>query len=519
MDSRLSRSTYLHPRRITNPVEGLLRNGFPYSRRLQSHTSCVNALAFSSGDGRFLASGGDDLRVKIWDFHQENLTSPSCEFVGPVGNIFTLAFSANNRYLYAGGVCERVYRYDTSNLASATVSKSPEAIYVDSMDSIREISCHPSNENLCIVGSEDGTVRRYDARVSSTSGAPLEGILQLQSEITGVEYHPRMEHLFVTSDNRGNVCLRDERMAFGSLPERSDGGVMRFNTKLSKRSAKHIVRPEVSSLSFDREGERLALTLLHYLPTIYTISDPNPIATCSGECLPDGSKVSEGQRTYVNSCTMKHGHFGGPGLDSDAFYGAGSDDFRGYLWRIPPTSQLLEQRVEVSPVDWWSEKEQIGVAFTEGYSNPKYVPKELSTPFSRLGGHRSIVNTVIFHPQLLHVVTAGIEKDIILHSPTPGSPCTQNLAETPQEVRSISEDASGDRLNYLRSLMGEVTDDDRNEEHTISMFDHILRVEGRGDIFKSNRWIPTSDSSEEDNEDYEDGTTDSSENDDASIFS
>ena len=31
----------------------------PVYRSLPGHTSCVNALAFSNGDGRFLASGGD----------------------------------------------------------------------------------------------------------------------------------------------------------------------------------------------------------------------------------------------------------------------------------------------------------------------------------------------------------------------------------------------------------------------------------------------------------------------------
>lgn len=30
-----------------------------YFRRLEAHKSCVNALKFSSGEGRFLASGGD----------------------------------------------------------------------------------------------------------------------------------------------------------------------------------------------------------------------------------------------------------------------------------------------------------------------------------------------------------------------------------------------------------------------------------------------------------------------------
>lgn len=72
---------------------------------------------------------------------------------------------------------------------------------------------------------------------------------------------------------------------------------------------------------------------------------------------------------------------------------------------------------------------------------------------------------------MLHVVTAGIEKDIILHSPTPGSPCTQDLRETPRDVRSIGDDDDEDRLIYFQSLVGALRDEDRDEERTIRMFD------------------------------------------------
>ena len=49
----------------------------------------------------------------------------------------------------------------------------------------------------------------------------------------------------------------------------------------------------------------------------------------------------------------QHGHFGNLGcMNSDSFYGGGSDDFRGYVWRVPPVSQLQEQRTEISSEDW-----------------------------------------------------------------------------------------------------------------------------------------------------------------------
>lgn len=37
-----------------------------FSKELKAHFGCVNALAFSK-NGTFLASGGDDRRILIWD--------------------------------------------------------------------------------------------------------------------------------------------------------------------------------------------------------------------------------------------------------------------------------------------------------------------------------------------------------------------------------------------------------------------------------------------------------------------
>ena len=48
----------------------------------------------------------------------------------------------------------------------------------------------------------------------------------MNSESTGVQYHPTMEHIFVTSDAKGRVCLRDARMAFGCAVRKSNAGVV-----------------------------------------------------------------------------------------------------------------------------------------------------------------------------------------------------------------------------------------------------------------------------------------------------
>lgn len=79
-----------------------------------------------------------------------------------------------------------------------------------------------------LVISEDGSIVRHDGRESplDRSRRRAQNTLQLSTEITDIEYHPYMDHFFVTSDSQGSVYLRDERMAFGPLSHRSQQGVV-----------------------------------------------------------------------------------------------------------------------------------------------------------------------------------------------------------------------------------------------------------------------------------------------------
>ena len=88
-------------------------------------------------------------------------------------------------------------------------------------------------------------------------------------------------------------------------------------------------------------------------------------------------------------------------------------------------------------------------------------------------GHKSIVNTSVFHPHFLHVVTSGIEKDILLHSPTQASPCTSNLQPTPTQVRRLTENSDEDRHTYFRALANiyPTNEEPEDEQTTLSMFD------------------------------------------------
>ena len=39
-------------------------------------------------------------------------------------------------------------------------------------------------------------------------------------------------------------------------------------------------------------------------------------------------------------------------MNEDNLYAAGSDDFRGYVWKIPSATQLMEQRQKFSADEW-----------------------------------------------------------------------------------------------------------------------------------------------------------------------
>ncbi|KAF8555753.1 WD40 repeat-like protein [Imleria badia] len=468
--------------------------GFPFSRKLTAHKSCVNSLSFSRNGGRWLASAGDDFRVQLWDFNQDDVRCPSQTYAGPAvtahqsdnglqGNVLSLDFSATNQYLI---------RFDISRLAvgSGLEICPAQDVYRRHDDSVRSVSAHPHKDDVFLSASEDGKIILHDARVDRRLSS-AQGTVQHATEFTGVQTHPTMEHIFATSDCHGQVCLRDTRMAFGPLSSRSNEGIVQnYNTKLSKRSLSYLSNPETSSIVFDRDGSKLAVTMLHWFPTIYAVSDPHPLAVLTGKNNPDGSPVNFGERTYSNSCTMKSGAFGGPGVNEDILYGAGSDDFRGYVWKIPDLSTLLGLRQEINADEWMSHEWSGACAYSESQWGTRYIPFQIDAPLCRLNGHRSIVNAIAMHPSLLHIVTSGIERHVFLHSPTPVSPVAAQLSETPVETRRLGDHALEDSVRFQRALLEgphptlhEEIDDAGDDEEAISLFDHILRQEGGGDVF------------------------------------
>ena len=87
-------------------------------------------------------------------------------------------------------------------------------------------------------------------------------------------------------------------------------------------------------------------------------------------------------------------------------------------------------------------------------------------------GHKSIINSTLIHPDLPYIITSGVEKNILLHSPTSSSPSCSNMQRTPEEVRALGEDDTADRIMYMQALAGfDVVSGEDSETMTIMMFD------------------------------------------------
>jgi hypothetical protein len=93
-------------------------------------------------------------------------------------------------------------------------------------------------------------------------------------------------------------------------------------------------------------------------------------------------------------------------------------------------------------------------AFAERATGPRCIPAQLHTPRARLGGHSSIVNTVLVHPHMLLAASAGIEAEVVLHGAVDS--LLGGMKRTPARVRKIGEAWGPEPL--------EVEEDDEGQE-------------------------------------------------------
>ncbi|GAA5967718.1 hypothetical protein JCM3765_000009 [Sporobolomyces pararoseus] len=490
-DLFLSNPSTLPSTRHRNFLSSCYTSPFSEHSAYKAHHSCVNALAISPGEGRWLASGGDDKRVIVHEAlandEEGTLGEPRAWYKGAQSNIFAIDFDSSGRKLYSAGNDAVIICHDLETSATSATLESPGGpsdVWIDNDDSVHGLACHPSNPHLFLSASSDGTLRQYDSRADTNS----VGIIADAHEMEGVAYHPLQHDLFAYAGEDAHAGLVDSRMAW--TDRNSDGGertsrrpriarevaVVNWQANLVRRpksseSANSTTpkpktqraRPAVSSLAFSPTGSLVALTLSGHLPTLYSLSSPSPLATFSAS-LPSTSTTSAGTTsnfptTYRNACTTKHGSFGGGPSAREGeglFYSAGSDDFGVYVWEVPSREKMEQgrQTATFERGDWPGDSNGIGYLSPSNSTSPASLtfPHSISEPSSILRAHRSIPNTTLYHPYLPYLYSCGVEKVIIRHSPSPST-----KTSLPRETSVWSFEPRAPRTeptSFLSSLFG-----------------------------------------------------------------
>ncbi|EDW81600.2 uncharacterized protein Dwil_GK10939 [Drosophila willistoni] len=266
-----------------------------YQRDLAGHYGCVNALEFSHG-GQYLASGGDDKRVLLWNVDQETtalgkMGNPRSMYGEHTSNIFCLGFDILNSYVFSGGNDEMVIQHDLATGKNLNYFAHGGPVYGLSVDR--------TSPHLFSVATENGEVLVYDLRTSKSD--PLT-VAKFSSPFNAVEFHPLNGNNLATANTKRGAMLWDLRQPTQAL----------YQYKYIPES------PSCMSVRFNCNGT-LLLTLHRRLPPIlFKPNCPEPLAAFYHE-------------EYFNSCTMKSCTFAGP---QDELVISGSDNFNMFIWRM-----------------------------------------------------------------------------------------------------------------------------------------------------------------------------------------
>ncbi|CAF1285891.1 unnamed protein product [Adineta steineri] len=356
-----------------------------YCQDGKGHSGCVNALDFSS-DGLFLASGGDDKRVLIWNmgetlFNQTNY-SPIVLNATHLSNIFSIKFDNQNKRIISAGNDEQILVHDIEKQSHGlNGSHSDELVDVFLESSpINSLSIQPEHNDVFIAATEDGHVHLYDLRSASSAAEHDQPSTVVAESFDGsyhsCAFHPQQTCLVATANARQGIELYDIRLCKSS--------VLRYGAPTS--STRRISTDdndngiEGMSVTFNRDGSLLYALRRRLPPVLFKLNQAQAFCQFDAD-------------NYVNLCTMKSGCFVG---DHDQYIASGSDDFNVYIWRIPDTDEDAVQ------------------CQSRSHLNSDHF---VWNAHMILSGHRSVVNQIRYSSRMHTLVSSGVEKIIKMWTP------------------------------------------------------------------------------------------------------
>jgi len=286
-----------------------------YSKDLKAHYGCVNALAFSK-NGKYLASGGDDRRILIWDMAKtlSDAKKPNKSMIGcHESNVFCIDFDTTLEKVISGGNDEKVLVHDLETGKTLDIFPHDEPVY--------GIACHPECSELFASASSDGRVLVFDLRESNNDPVMLHGS---GFAFHDVSFNPVDPRLVVTANQNEGVSLLDYR--------KLNKPIMKYG--ISRQNQQKNSKISAMSAKFSPNGSHIFALGRRMNPVLYDISSPKAIAEFD-------------HPGYFNSCTMKSGTFG----TQDLVF-SGSDDFNIYAWKIPIHSDTNQPTKTIKRADF-----------------------------------------------------------------------------------------------------------------------------------------------------------------------
>jgi len=113
------------------------------------HTSCVRSLAFSL-DGTLLVSGSNDKTIKLWDVQTGGVIKT---FYGHTEVVLSVSISADNTMIASGSEDKAIYLWD--------IGMEQYSVIEGHRGCINTVNFSPTNPQLLISASEDGTVQQW----------------------------------------------------------------------------------------------------------------------------------------------------------------------------------------------------------------------------------------------------------------------------------------------------------------------------------------------------------------------
>ncbi|CAF1210063.1 unnamed protein product [Adineta ricciae] len=420
-----------------------------YCQNGKGHSGCVNALDFSS-DGLFLATGGDDKRVLIWNMSEtvfnETNRIPIVLSATHLSNIFSIKFDNQNKRIISAGNDEQILVHDIEKQRHGFNGDHADELVDVFLESspVNCISVQPNQNDVFIAATDDGHVHLYDLRSASSTAEHDQPSLVAAESLDGsfhsCAFHPQQTCLVGTANARQGIELYDIRLSKSPVLRY---GVSTSSTTKSSTSGQNENGIEGMSVTFNQNGNLLYALRRRLPPVLFKLHQSQAFCQFDAD-------------NYVNLCTMKSGCFVG---DQDQYVASGSDDFNVYIWRIPDHD---DNHINVQN----SSKSHL-------YSDHFVWNAHMS-----LQGHRSVVNQVRYSSRLHTIVSSGVEKIIKIWTPyrTRNNHSNSNLLVGRQEMYT--------HRDYLRAVLesGSVHHDSSIERYDedkrmLAFFDSLLQRE------------------------------------------